>query len=83
MTNTRKDIHRPAEIKPTDYKYLFSYSYPGLNGAPGINLTLLAAVRTGETQKEPVYGFDYADTIAFKIGLESPKLLKNLLESED
>lgn len=56
MNKPRKDIHRPAEIIPSDYDYLFSFSYPGMGGDPAINVALLNAARTGKTQKEPVYG---------------------------
>jgi hypothetical protein len=48
----RNDVHQPANIVPEDYQYLFSYSYPG----PGYNMALLEAVRTGQTQHEPIYG---------------------------
>lgn len=51
----RNDVHQPANIVPEDYQYLFSYSYPG-RGDAGYNMALLAAVRTGETQHEPIYG---------------------------
>jgi len=50
----RNDVHRPGVIVPADYRYLFSYSYPG--GGPGFNTALLEAVRTGETCREPIWG---------------------------
>lgn len=52
----RADIHRPAEIQPADYEYLFSFSYMGLYGDPEYNVALLVATQTGEPQKEDVYG---------------------------
>lgn len=52
MKNTnRNDVHRPGLINPTDYQYLFSYSF----GQFGFNTGLLRAVRTGETQLEPIF----------------------------
>lgn len=55
MKNTnRNDVHRPGLINPEDYKYLFSYSYSGPDGI-GYNTGLLRAVRTGETQLEPIF----------------------------
>jgi len=53
---TRTDLHRPAEIAPADYDYLFSYYY----GRFSWNTALLAAVRTGEPQSEPTWGVDPA-----------------------
>lgn len=51
----RKDVHRPSEISTADYRPLFSFSYPGMNGEPGINTALMTAVRTGKPQQEPRY----------------------------
>lgn len=58
MTMTpRNDVHRPGLIVPADYRYMFSYSYPSLGGAPGYNLGLLNAIRRGEpTYQVPQYG---------------------------
>lgn len=54
----RTDSHRLSKFQPEAYDYLFSYSLPSMGGAPGYNVALLNAVRTGETQSEPEYGFE-------------------------
>ena len=53
---TRTDIHRVSNFKPESYDYLFSFSYASAE-MPGYNIALLAAVRTGETQREPIISY--------------------------
>lgn len=55
----RNDKHRVSEIRPSEYRYLFSFSYPAA-GFPGWNVQLLDATRSGaETYMAPHYRFDY------------------------
>ncbi len=53
--NKRSDVHRPGAIVPADYSYRFSYSLPGMNGDPGVNMKQLAEVRVS---KAIVFGND-------------------------
>lgn len=60
MTNTirtarRDDIHRPGAIDPSEYRYLWSFSYPGT--------AMLTAMRTGLPQKEPIFAVSDAGVI--------------------
>ena len=53
----RTDFHRVSKIKPSDYKYLFSFSLPGINDA-AVNMALLSATRSGRTIMESVYSLN-------------------------
>jgi hypothetical protein len=56
-TSKRSDRHRPSEISPADYRFLFSFSFPGLSGAPAWNMGLLHAVQDGAaTYRVAIYG---------------------------
>ncbi len=56
---TRKDVHRPGMIEPSEYRYLFSYS----TGGWGWNMALLWSTYDGEPHPEPVYGTDLLGAI--------------------
>lgn len=58
---TRTDIHRVSEFKPESYEYLFSFSFPSAD-APGYNVDLLRAVKTGEPQRAIVFGLGFRPT---------------------
>lgn len=45
---TRTDKHRVSKIVPADYRYLFSFSYPGMGGSAGWNIEMKAATKRGD-----------------------------------
>ena len=48
----RNDAHRPGLVDPSDYEYLFSFSF----GDFPFNNALMRATRDGRTHREPIYG---------------------------